>query len=186
MAIIKKFSPKLNLSAYNVFVTDTLPTSQYFRVTQFNETFTGGKNGFLIEGSEYLKEGTEVKIEILDVEGNPIYFEPGDGIPEYYEGTSKLVSVHVYEDTPIGIGKITILGEAKEFIDENGATQPIPSDWENLYNVKWERDFTINKNLPNESIVRFYKRPLVTISELTNFYKISTNGYGYWPCTWYC
>ena len=69
---------------------------------------------------KYLKETTEVKIEILDVEGNPIYFEPGNGIPEYYEGTSKLVAVHVYDDTPIGIGKVTILGELKTYIDDDG------------------------------------------------------------------
>jgi hypothetical protein len=67
-----------------------IPNSEYFRITEFKDTFTGGKNGFLIEGSPLLKETTEVKIEILDVEGNPIYFEPGDGIPEYYEGLSKL------------------------------------------------------------------------------------------------
>ena len=67
-------------------INDNKPNSEYFRITEFSDTFTGGKNGFLIDGSECLKETTEVKIEILDVEGNPIYFEPGNGIPEYYEG----------------------------------------------------------------------------------------------------
>ena len=167
MAIIKSFSPKQNLSNYGVFLTDTQSASQYFRVSEFQDVFTGGKNAFLIEGSEFLKKGTEVKIEILDVEGNPIYYEPGDGVPEYYEGTSKLISVHVYEDTPIGVGKITILGELDTFIDNNGTEQQIPADWQGIYNVKWERTFQVNKNLNNETRVRFYKRPLVTISELT-------------------
>ena len=87
MAIIKSFSPKLNLSNYGVFLNDTRPASQYFRISEFQDVFTGGKNAFLIEGTEFLKKGTEIKIEILDVEGNTIYFEPGDGVPEYYEGT---------------------------------------------------------------------------------------------------
>ena len=86
MAIIKKFASFQNLSNFQVFEIDKEPNSAYFRITELESTLTGGKNGFLIEGSEYLKETTEVKIEILDVEGNPIYFEPGDGIPEYYEG----------------------------------------------------------------------------------------------------
>ena len=166
MAIIKSFSPFQNLSNFQTFLVDGNPLSDYFRITEFKDTFTGGKNGFLIEGSEFLKETTEVKIELLDVEGNPIYFEPGDGIPEYYEGTSKLVSVHVYDDTPIGLGKITILGELKNYVDENGSVIPVPSEWKGVYNVKWERTFKVNKNLSNEDIVRFYKRPLVNIDEL--------------------
>ena len=166
MAIIKSFAPFQNLSNFQTFLVDDNPLSEYFRITEFKETFTGGKNGFLIEGSEFLKETTEVKIELLDVAGNPIYFEPGDGIPEYYEGTSKLVSVHVYDDTPIGLGKITILGELKNYVDGNGSIVPVPSEWKGVYNVKWQRTFKVNKNLNNEDIVRFYKRPLVNIDEL--------------------
>lgn len=128
MARIKKFSPKENLSSFQTFIVDTGNNSDYFRITEFKDTFTGGKNGFLIEGSEYLKESTEIKIEILDVNGDPIYYEPGNGIPEYYEGISKLVSVYIYEDTPIGVGKITILGELKEY-DDNGVKRQVPDEW---------------------------------------------------------
>jgi len=166
MAIIKKFAPFQNLTNFETLITDTAPNSDYFRITQLNETLTGGKNGFLIEGSEFLKETTEIKIEILDVEGNPIFFEPGDGIPEYYEGNSKLISIHVYDDTPIGVGKITILGELKEYVEPNGSIVSVPPEWGGVYNVKWERSLQINKNLSNETVVRFYKRPLVTITEL--------------------
>ena len=175
MAIIKSYSPLQNLSNYGTFINDTNPNSDYFRITEFNETFTGGKNGFLIEGSEYLKETTEIKIEILDVEGNPIYYEPGDGVPEYYEGISKLVSVHIYEDTPIGIGKITILGELKTYEDASGVIRDVPTEWRGTYNVKWEKTFQINKNLTNESRVRFYKRPVISINEIVkSIYDVTT------------
>ena len=125
MAIIKSYAPFLNLSNFQVFEDDEQPNSEYFRITELNETLTGGKNGFLIEGSEHLKESTEIKIEILDVDGNPIYFEPGDGVPEYYEGNSKLIAIHVYDDVSIGIGKITILGELKTYLDSKGLTPEI-------------------------------------------------------------
>ena len=166
MAIIKSYSPFLNLSNFSTFIVDTNPNSEYFRINEFKEVFSGGKNGFLIAGSEFLKETTEVKIEILDVAGNPIYFEPGDGTPEYYEGLSTLISVHVYPDTPIGLGKITILGELKNYVNQDGTILPIPEEWKGVYNVKWERTFNINRNLANEDIVRFYRRPSVTITEL--------------------
>ena len=169
MARIKKFGDTRSerLTTFQTFLVDENPNSTYFRISEFKDTFSGGKNGFLIEGSEFLKETTEIKIEILDVEGNPIYFEPGDGIPEYYEGISKLISVHIYEDTPIGIGKITILGELKNYLDNGDVIRPVPDDWKGLYNVKWERNFKINRLLSNEDKVRFYRRPEITIEEIS-------------------
>ena len=166
MAIIKSFSSFQNLSNFSTFIVDTNPTSEYFRITELKDTFSGGKNGFLIEGSEFLKETTEVKIEILDVEGNPIYYEPGKGAPDYYEGLSTLVSVHIYPDTPIGTGKITVLGELKKYRNDNGTLVDVPEEWKGVYNVKWEKTFKINRNLANEDIVRFYRRPQVAISEI--------------------
>jgi hypothetical protein len=165
MARIKKYSPEQNLSSFQTLIVDDNPNSDYFRITEFKDTFTGGKNGFLIEGSEYLKETTEIKIEILDVEGNPIFYEPAKGIPEYYEGISSLIAVYIYNDTPIGLGKITILGELKEYID-NDVKRTIPDVWKGTYNVKWERTFQINKILANEDRVRFFKRPQINIDEI--------------------
>ncbi len=168
MAVIKKFAETLtqNLTTFQTYLVDNTPNSTYFRVTEFKDTFTGGKNGFLIEGSEHLKETTEIKIEILDVAGNPVYFEPGNGVPEYYEGVSKLIAVYVYEDTPIGNAKITILGELKTFVDDNGIVQDIPEQWRDVYNLKWEKNFQINRLLSNEDKVRFYRRPEVSINEI--------------------
>jgi hypothetical protein len=168
MARIKKYADNLtqNLTYFQTYLVDTNPNSTYFRITEFKESFTGGKNGFLIEGSEHLKESTDIKIEILDVEGNPIYFEPGNGVPEYYEGLSKVVAVYIYEDTPIGNAKITVLGELKTYIDTDGVVQPIPEEWAGIYNLKWERDFNVNRLLSNEDKVRFYVRPQVSITEI--------------------
>lgn len=165
MGRIKKFASKENLSFYKTFIVDNNPNSDYFRITEFKDTFTGGKNGFLIAGSEFLKESTEIKIEILDVNGNAVYYEPGHSIPNYYEGVSKLIAVYIYDDTPIGLGKITILGELKTYKD-GAATRDIPVEWRGIYNVKWEKTFQINKNLPNEDRVRFYRKPTVVIDEL--------------------
>ena len=64
---------------------------------------------------------------------------------------------------PIGSAKITILGELKTYVDEGGVILPIPDEWKDVYNVKWEKTFQINKLLSNEDKVRFYKRPVVNI-----------------------
>ena len=117
MARIQKKSPLQNLFKYQTFITDSDVASKYFKLSEIPDQFTAGKNAFLIEGTPFLKPSTELKIEVLDVEGNPLFVEIGRGVPEYYEGLSKLISVHVYESTPVGIGKITILSELQTYID---------------------------------------------------------------------
>ena len=169
MACIKKEGNNFeNLSGYNTFIKDRDPNSQYFKVSKFNETFSAGKNLFLLEGSECLKESTEIKMEIVDSEGGTLYIEPGRGIPDYYEGNSVVLSSHVYDDTPVGPAKITILAELKDYFDEDGIKQPIPADWQNAYNVKWEKEFFINKNMKNSTPVIFYKRPVIEIEEVAS------------------
>ena len=167
MGIIKKYGTLHQLKNKQPFILDRNPASDYFNITEFPETFGGGKNGFLIEGSPLLKPSTKLKIDITDVDGNAIYFEPATSNGKtFYDGTSAVVSVWVYDDTPIGIGEITIMGELTHFIDERGVKRPVPEKWEDTYNVKWTRRFKVNSGLPNKEKVRFFKKPVVSIDEI--------------------
>jgi hypothetical protein len=177
MAVIKKTLFPKNLDKYAVLVNDTQSDSKYFKITELPDTFTGGKNAFLIAGSEYLVPDTKIQIELKDSAGNVIYHEPGEGmisasiggdsfITEYYEGVSKVVAVYVYPDTSYGPCTLTILGELSEYQDTNGVTLPVPLDWENKYNVKWQKQVDVNPSLANTTKIRFYRRPDVSITEL--------------------
>jgi len=147
MAILKKTSYPEDLNKYQTLITDTDPNSRYFKITELPDTFTGGKNAFLIAGSKELVADTLVKIEIKDAAGNTIYHEPGEGIvsssidgetfvTEYYEGVSKVVALYVYPDTTAyGPCTITILGELSSYYDGNGLLTPIPIDWQGTYNA---------------------------------------------------
>jgi len=188
MPVIKKTLFDEKLEKVNVLVNDTDPNSKYFKITELNDTFTGGKNAFLIQGSEYLVPDTIIKIQIKDANGDTIYYEPGEGmvsssvngesfVSEYYEGTSKVVSVYIYpnktidengnplDGTAFGPATITILGELKEF-ESDGLIMPIPSNWTDTYNVKWTKTINVNPLLPNVTKIRFYKRPFATIKEI--------------------
>ena len=164
MAVIKKTLFDEHLEKINVLVNDTDSDSKYFKITELPGTFTGGKNAFLIQGSNYLVGDTLVKIQIKDSKGDIIYYEPGQGIPEYYEGTSKVVSVYIYPDTAYGPCTITILGELNEY-DSNGFRIPVPENWADTYNVKWTKQINVNPSLPNVTKVRFYRRPQISIYE---------------------
>ena len=179
MAVIKKTLFPKNLDRYSVLVNDTEPNSKYFQITELPDTFTGGKNAFLIAGSAGLVADTKLQIELKDAAGNVIYHEPGEGyissslngvpfVTEYYEGVSKVVSVYVYPDTAYGPCTLTILGELSEYEDTNGITAPVPTQWENQYNVKWTKQINVNPNLANTTKIRFYQRPAATITELLN------------------
>jgi hypothetical protein len=188
MALTRKTLFKENLEKYQTFVTDTNPNSTYFKISELPDVFTGGKNAFLIQGSEYLVPDTLIKIEIKDALGNVIYHEPGEGIvsssvggesivTEYYEGVSKVIAVHIYpnkttdingnteDGTAYGLSTITILGEVSSYIDNNGLILPIPTEWEGQYNVKWQRQVNVNPSLANTTKIRFYKRPVANITE---------------------
>ena len=179
MAVIQKTLFAKNLDRYNVLVNDTEPNSRYFKITELPDTFTGGKNAFLVAGSKQLVSDTKIQIELRDSVGNIIYHEPGEGyissslngtpfVTEYYEGVSKVVSVYVYPDTSYGPCTLTILGELSEYQDENGITLPVPLDWENKYNVKWTKTINVNPALANTTKIRFYQRPVATITEILN------------------
>ena len=189
MAVIQKTLFPKNLDRYAVLVTDTEPNSRYFKVTELPDTFTGGKNAFLIAGSEELLADTKIQIELKDAAGNIIYHEPGEGyfsssfkdnndkpiIIEYFEGVSKVVSVYVYPDTAYGPCTLTILGELSEYQDANGVTLPVPLDWENKYNVKWQKTINVNPSLANTTKIRFYQRPVASITEiLSPIYRIES------------
>ena len=166
MSKIKQQTEFQGLGGYDVLVNDTLQSSFYFNITELGDTLTGGKNGFLIAGSKHLKQNTNVKVEILDGDGQVVYSEIADGRPEYYEGISKVISAWIYNDTPIGVGSISILGELETFVDSTGTARAIPTEWEGIYNVRWTKNIQINRLLPNETRVRFFRKPTIAVTEI--------------------
>ena len=135
MAVEIKVAPDERLEYVSVYDNDTAANSKYFNITELSDTFSGGKNAFLIAGSDLLVPSTEVKVQVRDAAGNCLYVEYSNGNPEYYEGISKVAAVYVYPtDTAFGPATITILGEAND----------VPQEWNGRYNVKWQKSFKVN------------------------------------------
>ena len=163
MAVEIKLAPDEKLELVRAQITDTSLNSNYFNVTELSDTFSGGKNAFLIAGSELLEPNTEVKVQIRDSVGKVLYCEFSDGSPdEYYEGISKVVAVYVYPtETGFGPATITLVGQTKDTLEI----------------VKWQRTINIDPSLPNTTRVRFYKRPIVSIVEqLSPIYAFDATG----------
>ena len=167
MAIIKKYSPFQDLDKFGVFIDDTEIDSIYFNVTELENTLTGGKNAFLFEGSECFAKGSKIRFEALDVEGNTLFIEPGVKFGRTFrEGTSIVMAIHVYDDTPIGLGSLTILAELESYFDNSGNKIEVPNEFKGRPNIRWTQNFKINPRIPNKTPVRFFKRPTFTVTEI--------------------
>jgi len=169
MAITKKTILPLNLLEYEVFIEDSAQISEYFTVTNIPQSFTGGRNSFLLGGSEYLQNGSEIKLEIIDSNGNTIYQSM---VPLYVEGNSRMISVEIYNDTAPGFATIVLMGKATQ--TTSGGS--IPSEWQDVYNVRWTRKILVDYDLKNTSPIRFELQPEVLIEE-KRFYNINSSSY---------
>ena len=94
-----------------VLINQTQFDSTYFRPDDIPSELTSGKNMFKIYGNnEVLQPGTEILIQVTDINGNPIYHH----VNNFVDSTGRVViGVWIYPETPPGLGKIEIMGVAK-------------------------------------------------------------------------
>jgi len=156
-------APKQNLLGFDVFQEETgvlgdLSTSRFFKISEFPAVLPTGNSSFLIEGSDLLRPNVEIKTELLDSAGNPIFHY---AIPNYEkELPARRITIEVYFDDVInGIGSFTVLGE----LDPEKAV--VPTAFQDTYNVRFTAPISINKNIKNTQPIRLYGDPTLTVSE---------------------
>jgi hypothetical protein len=144
----------------SVYFEDTSLTSpDYFQITEFPLRLTAGKNLFKLRGHPTnLKVGGPIGLEILDYNGNPIYYEIVDYIDE---DKSRVIAIYIYTDTSPGDCTITIIAESNVI---NG--EAAPQEWQGRPNVKWSRSVPVNPNVSNISEIIFESAPTVTVDEI--------------------
>ena len=78
MSIRKRADFKNLAKSIEYIEIDQTPASDgYFEIIDFPEKFTAGKNIFKLRmQNDRFVDNSEVLIEILDFNGNPVYFEP--------------------------------------------------------------------------------------------------------------
>ena len=159
MAVRKKSVNKESINSISTFITEDGLTSRYFNITDIPSELPLGKSSILIMGSKFLKENVVLKMEMLDNSGNPIYMEP---VFDYSESGGIRVSIEVYDTVSPGVAELTILGE----LDPAKVDFEIPEVFRDVYNVKYTRTLTVNKEVPNDRAIKFFKRPKITVKEI--------------------
>ena len=126
------------LADIKVDVEDTAHLSQYFKVVEFEPVFTAGKNSISFNGSDFLADGSEIKVEVLDSAGNSLYLAAPPQKSNFVDIANFTVAIHVYKETVSGAGKVFLVGTTTK-----GEV------------VRWSANITINTTYQNVSRVRF-------------------------------
>ena len=163
MGFLPKRLTLQNLNQASVYVEDI--NNEYFNVQEVPETLTQGRYAFKIFGSDLLNPGIELKMELLDSEGNTIYLTPvdfiGEEVPPYVP--YRYVTIEVYSP-PIntaGLATLTILGEINPDVID------VPLEFQNAYNVKYQTKINVDLSTAiNTQPIRFFKNPTTDHQEV--------------------
>ena len=104
-----KYGVNNGLFTTTVDIEDTSYLSTYFVVAEFNPIFTAGRNSIAFNGSSLLKAGAEIKVQCIDSKGKSLYLEYPKSKTQFVDIANYVVSIHVYNETNNGIGKIIFL-----------------------------------------------------------------------------
>lgn len=148
------------LDRYNqAKIIDTnVGSPNYFRITSVPSVLCGGKNLIRLQSnSNTMYKDTKVDFEILDFNGEPIYYEILD-VLEFDK--SRIISVHIYQSTPVGQALLTFLGYAKKDRDGNELeyTDGVP-------NIKHQMKIHVDPKRKNTSDISFSKAPESLVTE---------------------
>ena len=152
---------KLNLEKFEVFLEEEaslgpLVASQYFNISRFPTVLPGGNSYFEIEGSKLLKPEVELKTELLDSAGQPIFHY---ALPKSPKSKKLKVTMQVTSNVVNGVGKLIIMGELNPNLID------IPEDFRDTYNVRLTGLVDINTTSPNVESIEFFKPPRMTVAE---------------------
>ena len=171
MAIRKTAFRKNLLGVYDYLTIDEQPFSDgFFNVVEFPDKLKAGKNLFKIRtNNNIFVDNSEIHVEALDFNGDPIYVEPLSYIEK--DGT-RVIAVYIYPDTSPGLARIYLAGRLEVY---NGERIPFSRAFNsdinaNIPNMIWQRSVPVAPTAPNDSEIIFVDQPSLTITEVVQPY----------------
>jgi len=116
----------------------------------------GGNSYFEIEGSDLLKPEVELKTELLDSAGQPIFHY---ALPKSPKVKKLKVTMQVASNVANGVGRFVILGELDPRVID------VPEEFQDTYNVRLTGLVDINTSISNTENIEFFIPPRMTVAE---------------------
>ena len=157
----------------SVVIRDTSPFSdQFFNITKFPDVLTGGKNLFKLKAnSNNLVRNSQIHIEVLDYNGNPIYYEPINYVES--DGT-RVTAIWIYPETPTGTATVYVAGRARRNPRNNQSlrfSQNVNDrDYFHIPNILWSRTVPVAPSQYNTTEIIFTRQPELQAREVVQPY----------------
>lgn len=159
--MIRKVASRRYLEKLAVLIEDTSPlSSYYFDVAEYPQILQAGKNLLRLRGGPNLESGTQVYVEVLDANGNPVFC---DTLETLNADKSRTIAIWIYPETASGKCTITLVGTANR--SPNG--ELLADFQKQTPNVRWTARVGIDSATKNSSEIVFTAAPTVTITELS-------------------
>jgi hypothetical protein len=151
------------LAELSVQVEDkSINSPDYFRITKIPTEFTAGVNTIKFKGNPSLfVNESQVDIEVLDSNGEPVYYETGLDLES--EQQNAVINVYINQDTAPGIGTIYICGTISK--DSQGRRLNTST-----LNLRWSAPINIDISKRNSVEILYSALPTVTISSTSGAY----------------
>ena len=134
-------------------VDTSLNSPDYFNIVVFPEEVGGGKNLITLLGnSQGLATGYSIDAEIIDADGQPIYYEFSPLTDRF---GNRYLSFDIYDNTAPGLATIYLVG----------ATNNAPIN-QSGYNVIWSREFIVTPYKRNDSDLIFDRPAVVEVDQV--------------------
>ena len=158
------------LDQYKFLIEDTsLDSPNYFRLKDIPTLLSGGKNLIKIRlNPNFLKINSEIRFEVLDYNGNPIYNEFTSIVDD--DGEAHVIAIYIYSDTPPGPANLYLVGQASNM--PNGAS--VPKEYSDSFNVGWKHQVLVAPDKRNSTEILFNASPSASITEVIRPYLIRT------------
>ena len=151
------------------FVDTSITSDNFFNIVEFPDKLTSGKNIIKLRASaNTLVKDSKIHVEVLDFNGDPIYFEPLD----YFEpdGT-RVISIWVDAETVPGLARVYLAGRTKANPNTGQSIESSKNfnspNFLNIPNVIWSRSLTVQPQSLNKTEIIFDPEnpPQLTVSE---------------------
>ena len=133
----------------NIQFRDTKPYSpDYFQIFNIPDRIYLGKSSFRLNiNLNNMVIGSRIFIELLDVNGNPIYYSISD---KKMDDRSKIISIEIYDSTPNGIATLYIAGKCKKV---NGTSIAVDDNLE-IPNILYiHQILVVNSEITDDEII---------------------------------
>ena len=138
-------------------------STNFINVTSKLNTLKSGKNIFTFKPNyDYLSKRFPIVFEIIDVNGKPLFYQTTQLLDD--DG-SRIISIHVYDNTPSGIGSIIFVATTEYDLELNQIQidQIVENNFKYIHNVE------INSNERNDSKILITDNPTFNAEEISAY-----------------